>query len=147
MSTNNILIAVNIGLLVSYISTYICHNKITEYEKDLSDELKIKYNQIRKERQLHLSIGIFFSLLIAFIYVNKYPELDTYSKLIRIAFIVLLFPIVVYKIIPKTDYMLLHSQTEQDYKDWFDVYLCMKNQQIYGFLAGFTVSALVITLL
>ena len=147
MSTNNILIAVNIGLLVSYISTYVCHSKITEYEKDLSDELKMKYNQIRKERQLHFSTGIFFSLLIAFIYVNKYPDLDLYSKLIRIAFIVLLFPMVVYTIIPKTDYMLLHSQTEQDFKDWFEIYLCMKTQHIYGFLAGFTVSALVITML
>lgn len=147
MSTDNILIAVNIGLVVSYLSTYVCHNKVVEYQKDLDDELQMRYNNIKRERQLHFSIGIFFALLIAFIYVNKYPELDIYSKIIRVAFIVLLFPMVVYKIIPKTDYMLLHSQTEQDFKDWFDVYLCMKNQNIYGFLAGFTVSAIIITLL
>ena len=53
---------------------------------------------------------------------------------------------IVYKVLPKSDYMLKHSQTDQDYKDWFDIYLCMKNKSIYGFFTGFTMTMIVLSL-
>ena len=54
---------------------------------------------------------------------------------------------VVYKLLPKSDNMLNYSQTEEDYKDWFNIYLCMKNKSMYGFLCGFTVSIMILSLI
>ena len=35
---NSMLISINMGLLLSYVFTYYCHNQIITYTKDLSSE-------------------------------------------------------------------------------------------------------------
>jgi hypothetical protein len=145
---NSLLLSINIGLLISYVFTYYCHNQIYDYEKDLSEELLSKYENIRKERMNHLGIGIFIAVLISSVFYYKTPpEISQFQKINIIALLLLLLPMVVYKLLPKSDYMLKHSQSEQDYKDWFNIYLCMKNKSVYGFLCGFGVSILILSLM
>ena len=143
---NSILISINMGLLLSYVFTYYCHNQIITYTKDLSSELLIKYENIKKERMIHLGIGLTLAILISSIFYHNSPEINPIEKINIIILLILLLPMIVYKVLPKSDYMLKHSQTDQDYKDWFDIYLCMKNKSIYGFFTGFTVTMIVLNL-
>jgi hypothetical protein len=134
------------GLLLSYVFTYYCHNQIITYTKDLSSELLIKYENIKKERMNHLGIGLILAILISLVFYYNSPEINPIEKINIIVLLILLLPMIVYKILPKSDYMLKHSQTDQDYKDWFDIYLCMKNKSIYGFFTGFTMTMMVLSL-
>jgi hypothetical protein len=143
---NSMLISINMGLLLSYVFTYYCHNQIITYTKDLSSELLIKYENIKKERMNHLSIGLILAILISLVFYYNSPEINPIEKINIIVLLILLLPMIVYKILPKSDYMLKHSQTDQDYKDWFDIYLCMKNKSIYGFFTGFTMTMMVLSL-
>jgi len=145
---NSLLLSINIGLLLSYIFTYYCHGQIVSYTKDLSHSLMIKYNRIKKERILHFYTGILLSMLISYLFYLKAPqEMTLFQKINIILIILLLLPMVVYKLLPKSDHMLNYSQTDQDYKDWFNIYLCMKNKSMYGFLCGFTVSIMILSLM
>jgi len=143
---NSILISINMGLLLSYVFTYYCHNQIITYTKDLSSELLIKYENIKKERMIHLGIGLTLAILISLIFYHNSPEINPIEKINIIILLILLLPMIVYKVLPKSDYMLKHSQTDQDYKDWFDIYLCMKNKSIYGFFTGFVGTMIVLNL-
>jgi amino acid transporter len=146
---NSLLLSVNVGILLSYIFTYYCHDKIIDYSDDLSCPLRKKYEKIRKERMTHFVIGIVLAIVISIVYY--YLSLKTPTPLFEktniILLILLLVPMVVYKILPKSDYMLKHSQKDQDYKDWFNIYLCMKNKSVYGFLCGFTASMVLLNLI
>ena len=144
---NSILLSINIGLLISYVFTYYCHNQISEHKNDLSEELLSKYENIRKERMNHLGIGFLIAILISAVFYFKTPLMSKFQKINIVVLLLLLLPMVVYKLLPKSDYMLKHSQKDQDYKDWFNVYLCMKNKSVYGFLCGFAVSMMILSLM
>ena len=143
---NSLLLSINIGLLISYIFTYFCHGQIDIYKNELTDELLTRYKAINKERMLHFFIGIVIAFVISFIYYFRVSkEVSMFEKVNIILFTLLFIPMVVYKLLPKTDYMLKHSQPDQVYKDWFNIYLCMKNKTMYGFLAGFFISIIILT--
>lgn len=145
---NSLLLSINIGLFISYLFTYYCHNQITNYTNDLSDELLSKYENIRKERMRHLSTGILIAIATSVLFYFKAPEqTSNFEKINIIILLLLLLPMVIYKLLPKSDYMLKHSQSDQDYKDWFNIYLCMKNKSVYGFLCGFSVSMIILSLM
>jgi len=144
---NSLILSINIGLLISYIFTYYCHNQINAYKNDLSGELLSKYENIRKERMTHLGLGVLIAILISAVFYFKTQEMSKFQKINIIILLLLLLPMIVYKLLPKSDYMLKHSQTDQDYKDWFNVYLCMKNKSVYGFLCGFAVSMMILSLM
>ena len=144
---NSLILSINIGLLISYIFTYYCHNQINAYKNDLSEELLLKYENIRKERMTHLGLGVLIAILISFVFYFKTQEMSKFQKINIIILLLLLLPMIVYKLLPKSDYMLKHSQKDQDYKDWFNVYLCMKNKSVYGFLCGFAVSMMILSLM
>ena len=142
---NSLLLSINIGILLSYIFTVYCHDKIIDYSDDLDCKLRKKYEKIKKERMMHFVVGILLAIAIGTIYY-LYASATTpiFEKINIIAIILLLLPMIVYKILPKSDYMLKHSQTDQDYKDWFNIYLCMKNKSTYGFVVGFTASMILL---
>lgn len=144
---NSLLLSINIGLLISYVFTYYCHNQISDYKNDLSEELLSKYENIRKERMTHLGLGFLLAILISAAFYYKTPLMSKFQKINIVVLLLLLLPMVVYKLLPKSDYMLKHSQKDQDYKDWFNVYLCMKNKSVYGFLCGFAVSIMILSLM
>jgi amino acid transporter len=144
---NALLVSVNIGLLLSYLFTYYCHDQINIYKNELPEQLLSKYENIKNERMNHLIIGILIALFICFVfYFKSSHEFSRFQKINIMILILLLLPIVVYKILPKSDYMLKHSHPEKDYKEWFDIYSCMKNKSIYGFFCGFSVSIIILSL-
>jgi uncharacterized protein YacL len=144
---NSLLLSINVGLLVSYALKYHCHGKIYEYEKDLTGDLLAKYEKIKKERMSHFIIGLIIAFIVSAMYFTHHlsEKTPTFEKINVVVLFMLILPIVIYKVLPKSDYMLKHSQSDQDYKDWFNIYLCMKNKCVYGFLAGFCLSMLVLS--
>lgn len=142
---NSLLISLNVGLLLSYMFTYYCHGKITDYTKDLSKDLMKKYENIRKERMLHFGIGVLLAIVISVFFYQMSTTFTALEKINIIILMVLLLPMIVYKLLPKSDYMMKHSQSDDDYKDWFNIYLCMKNKSTYGFFCGFTISMLILS--
>lgn len=141
---NSLLISLNVGILLSYIFTYYCHGQIKDYTKDLPKNLQKKYDNIKKERMLHFVIGIVLAIAISALFYKLSTEFKPLEKMNIIILIMLLLPMMVYKFLPKSDHMLKHSQTDQDYKDWFNIYLCMKNKSTYGFFCGFTISMVIL---
>lgn len=144
---NNVIISACVGLVCCHIATYFCHNTIKEYEKDLTSELQDKYDAIKIERMLHFVIGLLISLVITIIYNIKNTEIPIQTKIIHSIFLNLLIPIVIYRILPKTDYMLLHTQTSDDVKDWFNIYQCMQNKCTHGFFTGFSLSIIMLSMI
>lgn len=142
---NSLLLSINIGLVLSYLFTHYCHNKITDYSKDLTCELRKKYEAIRQERMTHFTVGVIIAVVICILFYNmSSDEFSQLDKINIIMLILLLLPMIVYKVLPKSDYMLKHSQSDDDYKDWFNIYLCMKNKSMYGFFCGFTISMVIL---
>lgn len=144
----SLLISINVGILISYIFTYHCHSQITNYTKDLSEDLLKKYEAIRSERMFHFAIGLVLAVVVSLVFYNMPTQFSSLERNNIIILILLLLPMVVYKVLPKSDYMLNHTHpNEQDYKDWFNIYSCMQNQSVYGFLCGFTASMMLLSLM
>ena len=145
---NNLIISINIGLLLSYVFTYYCHCQIDNYKNDLDDKLLRRYKKINQERMNHFFIGIVVAIVASFVYYSKMPVDTPKMEMVNVVVLfLLLIPMIVYKILPKSDYMLKHNQTRGDYRDWFKIYLCMKNKSISGFLVGFCASMVVLSFL
>ena len=148
MNASILITSVNFGLFLSYLFLYYCHKEISEYEQGLSElELK-KYKTIRNERMNHFIIGILVAIATSVIFILKYSNMNLLNKVNITVLIIFLIPMLVYKILPKSEYMLKEcSQTEKDFNEWFDIYLCMKNKSIYGFLCGFSISIIFLSLI
>lgn len=144
---NALLLSINVGLLVSHAFKYNCHGKIYDYQKDLTGDLLAKYEEIKKERMNHFIIGLVVAIVVSLVYYYKLSNEKTplFERLNVVGLFILLLPVVIYTVLPKSDYMLQHSQTDQDYKDWFNIYLCMQNRCIHGFLCGFALSMIVLS--
>ena len=143
---NSLLLSINIGLLVSYAFKYNCHGKINEYTKDLTGDLLTRYEEIKNERMNHFRIGLIVAIIVSLIYYTKLSEKTPVFEKINVAVLfILILPVIIYKVLPKSDYMLKHSQSDQDYNDWFNIYLCMKNKCVHGFLTGFAISMIVLS--
>jgi cell division protein FtsW (lipid II flippase) len=125
-----------VGLFISNIMIIRCHYKITNYENKLNEEEKLHYEKIKNTRINYYILGSLLSIFIVFFYMWKTGF--HYHSIVNSLFILLLLPMIVYMVIPKKNYMLLYS--EHDAKEWFEIYLCMKNSMIYGFLFGFILS-------
>lgn len=140
MEVIDITLPLTCAFIVSYISTIGCHSNIYEYVKDLSPELQKKYNNLKCERAGILTLGFIFSLILAILYYRKSINTENYTRLVNSALIFVSVPMIFYKLFPKTSYMLQEpTENPDDTKDWFKIYLCMKNATMYSFVITFIV--------
>lgn len=122
-----------------YFNFTLNKNKVMKtYENSLTDEQKIIYNNIVKER-LQISIngyllGLLLSIIIITINYNKYKVNKNLIICIvgAVTFIVHYF---YYILTPKTDWMLLHIKQEQN-NDWLQMYNTMKRNYHISFVIG-----------
>jgi hypothetical protein len=129
--------AVSVGLIVAYVLTLGCHTHISKYRKDLSESQKATYQSIVSARAWCFISGILVALLLLGVYLTYMKHTDKYRTAWNSALILLLTPLIVYLLLPKSKFMLLEASTAQETKDWFNVYLCMSRSMIYGFVVGF----------
>lgn len=134
MSTTTIVYcAIVIGLVASYLAVALCHKKVSYFASTLPRDVVPTYCSIRKYRAAYLLLGIVIATIITMMY-NYHSDYQHKGWISAILFLII--PIIVYMIIPKSTYLLLESV---NCKAWFQVYLCMKNAMIYGFLLVFLI--------
>ena len=141
MEAIDITLPLTCACIASYLSTLGCHSNIDDFVKDLSDDLKTKYYNLKCERRIILIIGFIISFFVAILYYKKY-SLNTKLSTRRVnsVLIFVALPIFVYRLVPKSSYMLQESSLNiHDTKDWFKIYLCMKNAMMYSFIITFIV--------
>lgn len=136
-------IAIVVGLLFSYIGTIHCHVKIKKFTSKLDQGQLILYHNVRKRRMWYFLIGVLVALLGSILYFCLSKDL-LFSRIIYSLIILLLTPMIVYTLFPKSPYTLEQSNINTtETHDWFKVYVCMKNGMIYGFCIGFFITLII----
>ena len=86
------------------------------------------------------------AIIAATIYLCLSPSI-LYHRVVNALIILLFTPMIVYMLVPKSIYMLQQTGTTvQESRDWFAIYVCMKNGTMYGFCIGFIAALLVLIL-
>lgn len=139
--------AIVVGLLLSYLLTFLCHDKIRVYKNSLRTEQKVIYDRIVSRRRLYSVMGVIAGLFLSILYLVLFlRSTGLYQGVVNFLLIFLLTPMIVYSVLPKPVYMLETSTTPEQSKAWFDIYLCMKNAMIYGFFIGLVATLLLMGL-
>uniref|UniRef100_A0A6C0K3L9 Uncharacterized protein n=1 Tax=viral metagenome TaxID=1070528 RepID=A0A6C0K3L9_9ZZZZ len=137
--------AIVVGLVASYLGTLHCHLNITKLTDSLNPSQLMVYRNARRRRLIYFIVGIILAIIgmILFLCLSSSP---LYPRIINALIILLLTPMIVYTLFPKSPYMLEQTDiNNQETKHWFSVYVCMKNGMVYGFCVGFIVALLVLT--
>ena len=136
-------ISVLVGLVVSYISTLVCHKnlKLMKDIVDNNEKLEEYYNSIRKQRRKNCLIGCIVGLALAILSFFQYKD-QLKSKLVNFFIILLLTPMIIYMLLPNKKYFLEASLynielSNEQVVQWFQVYKCMQKSMIIGFLVSF----------
>lgn len=130
--------------MILFIGMVICMTKAVqdpkfdEFEATLSEELKNKYKGIVKERTniYYKSLGLSFAFA-AFI-VNKGIQKGYDKKVLFCiaASITLFLSAVIYKVHPKSDYMIVHLDKKEQREAWLRNYRAMQLNCHVGHLLG-----------
>ena len=73
-------------------------------------------------------------------YYKKYSlNVKSSTRNVNSVLIFVGLPIIFYRLAPKSSYMLQEPSSNIDTKDWFKIYLCMKNATMYSFIITFIV--------
>ena len=136
--------AIVAGLVASYLGTMHCHTRLTTLTNGLSPSHLEFYQQTRKRRLYYFLTGVVIAVLGAALYVYYSHLTPLYHRIVHTLIILLLTPMIVYTLFPKAPYMLQQADiSNEETRNWFSVYLCMKNGTLYGFCVGF-VAALIV---
>jgi hypothetical protein len=122
-----------------YFNYSVYDNKVMDkYEKTLNEKQLIVYKKIVQERLTISIYGYIIGLILSiFIIIINYKYYKINKKIIiclvgSITFIVHYF---YYTLSPKSDWMLLHIEKEQN-KDWLNMYNTMKKNYHFSFVVG-----------
>lgn len=126
-----------LALLGASISTMSVNKQQQNVLKSvLSDDLDKKYESIVIERRNHYIIGLILGMIISFIIVNKVKSSNYFTRLSLFTMITLVTAVIFYMLMPKSDYMLNHLKTEQENKQWLQVYKTMQSRYFIGLVLG-----------
>ena len=126
-----------IGMLVC-MAKAVQDPKFKEFENTLSDDLKEKYKSIVKERTniYYKSLGLSFAFS-AFIANLSIKQGYTRQTLFCIVISITLFlSAIIYKIYPKSDYMIVHLEEKEQREAWLQNYRAMQLNCHVGHLMG-----------
>jgi uncharacterized protein YacL len=126
-----------LGMLFATYSTVSISN---HEEKKLLDifppELDKIYIKIASERANIYFQGLILGLIISYLLLNSIKLTNSFHKATFFLAITLIISVLYYFIIPKSDYMLNHLQTQEQNKAWLGVYKNMQKRYILGFIIG-----------
>lgn len=100
----------------------------------LSKEQLELYKKIVVERRNHMIVGYLLGLSLSTIVI-----MTTKEKYLQVCYAIIITYLVsyfYYTLMPKTDYMLIHLETEEKRRAWLNVYLRMKNNYHLSFVLG-----------
>ncbi len=126
-----------LGLLGGSIATMTVTKEQHKTLKDVfSDDLDKKYDEIITERRNHYLIGLILGAIISIIVIKNIININKYTRITLFLAITLGTAVLLYMVLPKSDYMLNHLKTPEENKKWLEVYKTMKSRYYIGFVLG-----------
>ena len=139
--------AIVVGLIASYIGTIHCHCKLSKLTQNLNPEQLQLYQNAKQRRLYYFITGIVIAIIATILFLCMSSSI-LYYRIINALIILLLTPMIVYTLYPKSPYMLQQENiNNKETHAWFNVYVCMKNGMIYGFCIGFIATIIVLAIL
>lgn len=139
-----------LGLIVSYIATIRCHTDLKEMNSITASDTKIEnfYKEIKIQRRNNFIIGVIIGIIFALLsLLNKKPSQK--ERVVNFGIILLLTPMIVYILLPNKKYFLeaplynINITSNQSIQ-WFQIYKCMQNSMVIGFIVTFLISYIVL---
>lgn len=111
------------------------HEKL---QKVLSKDLADRYANILKERRDQYIQGLILGMIVAgmIIYLYQWKVVQPFHKVVLFFAVTLFVAMLYYLLMPKSDYMLKHLQTNEQNRAWLDVYKTMQSRYIIGMILG-----------
>ncbi len=125
------IVSSSVAIMVSTRAKLLSHQFVATLDADQRQT----YATIVQERFRHYTLGVAVGLFLAFVYAMAIPSAD--FSMCMFAFIVVMTQYVVYRLMPKSDWMVRHLKNEKQIVVWQDVYNVMNRQSHNGFLVGF----------
>ena len=128
---------IGLGMLFATYSTVSISDK--EEKKLLNifpPELDKIYIKIAKERANIYFQGLILGLVASYLLLSLVTLTTPFHKATFFLAITLITSVLYYFIVPKSDYMLNHLQTQEQNKAWLEVYKNMQKRYITGFIIG-----------
>ncbi len=126
-----------LGLLGGSIATMTVTKEQHNTLKDVfSDDLDKKYDEIITERRNHYLIGLILGAIISIIVIKNIININKYTRITLFLAITLGTAVLLYMVLPKSDYILNHLKTPEENKKWLEVYKTMKSRYYIGFVLG-----------
>lgn len=115
----------------------------SKIQQVFSKDLVNKYERIVMERRAHYLIGLSVGMLISFslIYTFNKP-LSYFYHIIFFLTITLGTALIIYFLMPKSDYMSRHLKTKKEIQLWTEINNEMKYRYIFGVLLGIVAAVL-----
>jgi len=142
-------ITCSIGLMFLIANLYVTFTADKTKQKDefyntLSKDKIEKYESIINERRVIYLKGYGLGLILAFIFLFLYKNFigndKGLNKVCFIGGITLLVNYFYYMLFPKTDYMILHLNEEEQREKWLNIYKTMQFKYHIGLLLGIIAS-------
>lgn len=109
------------------------------FSKDLAN----KYERIVMERRTHYLIGLSVGMLISFSLIYTFSKpLSYFYHIIFFLTITLGIALIIYFLMPKSDYMSRHLKTKNEIQLWSEINNEMKYRYMFGVLLGIVAAVL-----
>ena len=105
--------AIVVGLIGSYIGTIHCHCKLRKLTQNLNTAQLEFYKNARQRRLYYFMTGIVIAIIGAILFLCLSPSI-LYHRIMNALIILLLTPMIVYTLYPKSPYMLQQSNINNE---------------------------------
>lgn len=127
-------VAIALALLGgSFATMTVPRSQHAEIQQTFSPELADRYAKIVAERRNHYLQGLVLGSVLAFGVTYAFGGSHRVATFVAIT---MLTGVVYYRLMPKSDYMLNHLQTEAQNKAWLKIYKSYQSRYMYGMILG-----------
>ena len=132
VSTCAIFYVILITHLFVYGYTLVNSQDLKNLDYMLSDEQRAIYDKIKKERLHHFYMGLGCGALLGLFVILSNVGFN--SKYCLSGILLILTTVIVYYVLPKTDYMIRHLETEEKRMAWLNVSRNFHKKKMVGFI-------------
>ena len=130
-----------------YFTLFFDKTKAThKFEKILDENQRKLYRRIANERKTIYYKGYLFGILISIVYLmflkNNYKNFNRLNLVCVVSAITFITNYFFYILSPKTEWMITHLKTDEQRKEWLEVYKKFSYNYHFGFVIGILLVAL-----
>lgn len=114
-----------------YAITVFASEDLKKLDNVLDNKQKLIYEKIKKERLHHYLTGLGIGAILGFLVILTSASMT--SKFCFAGIVFLFSSSIIYYVLPKSDYMIKHLDTEEQRLAWFNVSRNFMKKKIAGF--------------